>query len=307
MNYFFKTIENCNMCGDSTENALVLGRRMNGSQGIRPKKKIGISTTVMQCKNCSLIFSNPLPIPEDMSQHYGTPPEDYWIERYFEIDENYFKDQLEIFNALNLRNNQITALDIGAGLGKCMIALEKSGFTAYGLEPSEPFYKRAIEKMGVSKDRLILSSLEDAEYPAEKFDFITFGAVLEHLYDPSLAIEKALKWLKPQGLIQIEVPSSAWLTNKIYNLIYRVQGLDYVGNISPMHTPFHLYEFGLKSFEEHSQSRGYEIARHRFLVCDTYLPKVLDPVIKPIMAKTNTGMQLDMWLRKTTDFTKDLT
>ena len=40
-------------------------------------------------------------------------------------------------------------LDIGAGIGKQMIALAKVGFATYGLEPSEPFYHRAIEKMGV--------------------------------------------------------------------------------------------------------------------------------------------------------------
>ena len=94
------------------------------------------------------------------------------------------------------------------------------------------------------------------------------------------------------------MPSSKWLTNKIYNLIYRLQGLDYVGNISPMHTPFHLYEFGLKSFEIHGQNNGYKVARHQFYVCDTYLPKMLDPVVKPIMGKTDMGMQLEVWLCK---------
>ena len=29
-----------------------------------------------------------------------------------------------------------------------------------------------------------------------------------------------------------------------------MRGTNYVTNISPMHSPFHLYEFGLKSFEE---------------------------------------------------------
>jgi 2-polyprenyl-3-methyl-5-hydroxy-6-metoxy-1,4-benzoquinol methylase len=286
------------MCGTSTENAKVLGRRMNRSQGIRPKRKVGIATTIMQCQSCTLIFSNPLPIPISISQHYGTPPEKYWNENYFNINENYFKTQINSFFELYGTRENLQALDIGAGIGKCMKSLENNGFIAYGLEPSEPFYTRALNKMGIPAERLKLSSIEDVEYSEEQFDFVTFGAVLEHLYDPSLSIQKALSWLKPNGLIHIEVPSSTWLTNRIYNLIYRLQGLDYVGNISPMHTPFHLYEFGLQSFKIHAQKNGYEIVKHHFIGCETYLPKVIDPIVKPLMEKTNTGMQLEIWLRK---------
>lgn len=298
MQYLFKNIEQCNMCGTSTEKAKVLGRRLNRSQGVRPKHKVGIATTIMQCQLCSLIFANPLPLPVSMSQHYGTPPEEYWHQDYFKIDESYFKAQINTFFELYETRGNLQALDIGAGVGKCMKALENSGFISYGLEPSEPFYMRALEEMKISAEKLKLSSIEDVEYLDEQFDFITYGAVLEHLYDPSSSILKSLKWLKPKGLIHIEVPSSKWLTNKIYNLIYRFQGLDYVGNISPMHNPFHLYEFGLESFKIHARKNAYKIAYYQFMVCSTFLPKILDPIMKPVMKKTDTGMQLEIWLRK---------
>lgn len=301
MQYSFATVEKCNMCGAPAAQARILGKRMNQSQGKRPTKKIGITTTVVQCRRCSLIYSNPLPIPKSIEQHYGQPPESYWKPSYFEVNPGYFQDQIETFFKLRAARDErgeLCALDVGAGVGKCMIALHNRGFEAYGFEPSEPFYRRALEKMGISPDRLQLSSVEDADYPMASFDFITFGAVLEHLYDPSSAILKTMAWLKPGGLIHIEVPSSAWLTSKIYNLVYRAQGLDYVGNISPMHPPFHLYEFGLKSFQLHAQHHGHEIAFHKFMGTSTYLPKVLDPLLKPLMAKTNTGEQLEVWLRK---------
>lgn len=298
MHYYFQQVQNCNMCDAPTDTARVLGRRMNCSQGVRPNKKTGVSTTVVECKTCNLIFSNPLPIPENINQHYGIPAEDYWTPQEFEIKDDFFQNYIDIFNKLYKKDGAKKALDIGAGLGKSMIALEKNGFDAYGIEPSEPFYTRAIEKMGISRERLKLTSLEDADYSAEEFDFVTFGAVLEHLYDPSSAIKKALSWLKPGGLVHILVPSSAWLTTRIYNLVYRIQGLDYVSNISPMHAPFHLYEFGLKSFEKHAAKFDYEIAHYKFEVCNTFLPRVFDPVIKPIMSKTDTGMELEIWLRR---------
>lgn len=99
-------------------------------------------------------------------------------------------------------------------------------------------------------------------------------------------------------LIHIEVPSADWLTNKIANMVYSLQGLDYVANISPMHSPFHLYEFTRQSFARHAELNEYDIAFSEFQVASTFLPKILDPVVKPIMLATNTGMQLEIWLRK---------
>ena len=77
-----------------------------------------------------------------------------------------------------------------------MISLTNSGFDVYGLEPSEPFYKKAIELMKIEPARLQLASIENSNFPPDHFDFITFGAVLEHLYDPSPSIRKAMSWLK---------------------------------------------------------------------------------------------------------------
>jgi hypothetical protein len=118
------------------------------------------------------------------------------------------------------------------------------------------------------------------------------------LYDASESIKTAMGWLKPGGLLHIEVPSSNWLIAKIANLYYRIWGLDYVTNLSPMHEPFHIYEFGLKSFAENAKINHYEIAYHQFDVCDTFMPKILNKVIVPYRQNTNSGMQLEIWLRK---------
>lgn len=287
------------MCGASASTAKILGRRMNRSQGIRPTAKVGISTTVMKCTVCGLVYSNPMPVPESMSQHYCIPPESYWVKEYFVLDDSYFGSQIDRFFMLHCRDaDALQGLDIGAGVGKCMIALERRGITAFGIEPSEPFYDRAIESMGIQPAKLQMASIEKAEYAENTFDFVTFGAVLEHLYDPSESIRTALKWTRPGGLIHIEVPSADWLTNKISNLVYFFQGLDYVANISPMHSPFHLYEFTRKSFVHHARLNEYDIAFSEIQVASTFLPKILDFVVKPIMSATNTGMQLEIWLRK---------
>jgi ubiquinone/menaquinone biosynthesis C-methylase UbiE len=191
------------------------------------------------------------------------------------------------------------ALDIGAGLGKAMISLKKAGFDAYGFEPSKSFYERAVSKMNIDPDKLKPGMIEEVDYPENTFDFITFGAVFEHLYHPAKSLEKALKWLKPGGIIQIEVPSSKHLVAKFINRYFKLRGTNYVTHLSPMHSPFHLYEFGLKSFEELSKRLNYSIIKSEYYVCEiVHLPKILHPLLSYYMKKTNTGMQLTVWLRK---------
>ncbi|TAH40305.1 MAG: class I SAM-dependent methyltransferase [Bacteroidetes bacterium] len=298
LRYKFNSITQCNMCSSNPDQHKLLGKRLNKSQGRSPRKRIGITTTICKCKNCGLIFSNPQPIPYDLQDHYGVAPDDYWNEEYFQVDENYFQGVVRVVKELIELKPGMKSLDIGAGIGKAMIVLSGIGFDAYGFEASASFYEKAISQMGINPEKLKLGMIEELEYPENYFDFITFGAVLEHLYDPSDSIIRAMNWLKPNGIMHIEVPSSDWLVNKMINLYYWLGRTDYVGNLSPMHAPFHLYEFGLKSFQEHAKTNNYEIAFHDYYVCPTHMPKILDHFIKPYMKWTNTGMQLCVWLRK---------
>lgn len=296
--YTFNQIDNCNMCGAKLNYQKILGKRLNKSQGMSPKNIIGITTTICKCLKCGLIYSNPQPIPLNLQDHYGVPPENYWNEEYFSLDENYFQTEIETLKSIINFKDGMKTLDIGAGLGKQMLALSKAGFDSYGFEPSKPFYDRAISKMGINSEKLKIGMIENIDYKENQFDFISFGAVLEHLYNPSESILKALRWLKPKGIIHIEVPSSDWLTNKLINLFYKLSLTDYVGNISPMHGPYHLYEFGLNSFKIHAEQNSYKLEKYEYYVCKTYLPKIFDNIIKPYMKKTNSGMQLCVWIRK---------
>jgi 2-polyprenyl-3-methyl-5-hydroxy-6-metoxy-1,4-benzoquinol methylase len=304
MNYTFNSISSCNMCGASEHNFKVMGIRLNTSQGFRPKSKIGVGTTIVKCKNCELVFANPQPIPSSISEQYDTSPSDYWKEDFLTnlvTNKLIFDKEISIFKELS--KDLIAphkALDVGAGLGGTMLAFERHGFEAFGFEPSEQFYKFAIDKMNISPSKLQLGTIEDASYPENYFNFITFGAVLEHVHDPRNSLSKALNWLKPGGIIHIEVPSSSWLIGRLYNLYFQwLARTNYVTNISPMHSPFHHYEFTKKSFEENGLQLGYKIVYFQNEVCGTQLPtKKLDFLLKPLMKATNTGLQLIIFLQK---------
>lgn len=300
--YYFNSIEECNMCGSPVKSHKVLGRRLNQSQGKNPKKKIGISTTICKCDSCDLVYSNPQPIPFDIHDHYGVPPEAYWNANYFIVNPNYFQEQLRKGKELIDFKEGMKSLDIGAGIGKQMVATMNAGFDSYGFEASRPFYDRAISKMGIHPEKLSLGMIEDMNFPENHFDFISFGAVLEHLYNPSESISKAMNWVKPEGIVHIEVPSSDWLITRFINLFYKLKRTDYVSNLSPMHEPYHLHEFSLESFKKNGLLNHYSVVHHEYYVCKTYMPKIFDLILNPYMRWTNKGMQLTVWLRKKESF-----
>lgn len=298
LRYYFDYIEHCKMCDASLEMQKVLGKRLNASQGKKPSTKTGVTTTVCRCHNCGLIYANPQPIPFDLQDHYGIPADSYWKPEHFVVSDDWFHREIATLQTLLPFEKGMKALDIGAGLGKTMLALEKIGFESYGFEPSSPFLQRAIEVMKISPERLQSGAIENINYPDAHFDFISFGAVLEHLYDPSDSIQRAMRWLKPGGIIYIDVPSADWLISKLGNAFYKAIGTDYVTNISPMHSPFHLYEFTLRSFEANARVHGYSVVKHQYNVGSTYMPSWMNWLVIPFMRKFKKGMQLTVWLKK---------
>lgn len=288
------------MCGADASRSKVLGQRLNQSQGLNPKKLSGISVTVMQCGNCNLIYSNPQPIPFNIQDHYGIPPDEYWNNRCFDWDENYFLPQIEKTKELLSFQPGMKALDCGAGIGMGMLSLSHAGFDTWGFEPSVPFYEKALSHTKVNPERLQLGMLEEMNFPENEFDFINFGAVLEHFYHPSDCIHRAMQWLKPGGVMHIEVPSSRHLIGKLLNFYYRLKGTSFVTHLSPMHSPFHLYEFDLKSFSENAAMYGeYAVAYYKYDVGSIFHgPRFIHPLLKQYMKMTNRGLQLVIWLRK---------
>lgn len=295
--YQFKPVDTCAMCG-AGEDQRILGRRLNQTHGWAPHRVSGVATTIVRCGACGLVYSNPLPIPNDVCDHYNIPAEQYWPEDAFVI-EGLFTRELEILSQLAGPLAGLKALDIGSGVGRGLRVMESRGIEAYGLEPSPSFCNAAIERMGIMPERLITSPLETASLEPASFDFINFSGVLEHVYDPSAALATALKWTKLGGLLHVEVPSSRWLVSKLANLYFRACGTDLVTHLSPMHKPFHLFEFAAESFERNGRTNGYFVARRDYEVCTSYnVPAFAGRILYPLMKATNSGMMLSVWLVK---------
>ncbi len=285
------------MCGAAPADWQVLGRRLDRSQGWRPGKVVGAATTVVRCRRCRTVFAEPMPLPTAFADHYETDPTSYFGSDRAGPRSAGFGIEIEEARALLPRVTRPAALDIGSGTGSTMAALAGAGFEVWGLEPSQSFRAQALGNYGLDAERILPVRLEEASFPEASFDLITFGAVLEHLPDPGRSIRRALSWLRPKGVIHAEVPSSAWIIGRLLNLYFRLIGSGLVTNLSPMHAPFHLYEFSKRSFVEHGRREGYAVVGSRRVVGDTPVGGVVGSLLGGLMRATGTGMQLVVWLR----------
>lgn len=300
--YHFWEFEACPVCGAGASHWKSLGFRLDRSTGFRLKFPAAKAVQVNRCRSCETVFPNPLPVPQAITDHYGVPAEDYWKPSYFNVQEDYMRAiiaQAKRYLAADpARPQPWTALDVGAGIGKAVVAFNRAGFDAYGLEPSPQFRAKALEKMGIAEDRLIESTAEAAPFEAEMFDFVNLAAVLEHVMDPVLVLRRCIAWLKPGGVLFVDVPSSYWFMARLMRRYYGLRGRRWTVNLSPMHKPYHVYEFAKKSFEVMLKDQPATVLHATYCANVSYAPVPIRALLAAWMARTGTGMQLDLWVQK---------
>jgi SAM-dependent methyltransferase len=139
-------------------------------------------------------------------------------------------------------------LDVGAGTGRFLVALERAGYRARGLDP-----------VG-SGPRVERTTLEDADLPRAAMDAVVFWHVLEHLDDPAGALERARHTLVPGGALVLAVPNGA-------SLQARLGGERWFQRDIPRHAVF-FTERGVRSLLERS---GFSVVAVRHIGLDQNL------------------------------------
>jgi 2-polyprenyl-3-methyl-5-hydroxy-6-metoxy-1,4-benzoquinol methylase len=92
-------------------------------------------------------------------------------------------------------------VDVGAGGGHFVAAMQRAGLQAAGYELSRASRAFAQEAFGIE--------LRNADFLAASpspTDLVTFWGLLEYTPEPRRFMEAARRWLSPQGLLIVEVP-----------------------------------------------------------------------------------------------------
>lgn len=215
-----------------------------GMRGGRAHRQhLGVECSISRCGSCGLLFPNPMPIPlNGPDQHYGVLPEDYF--QHHDMNVKGGSALKLLHQAQELTGGKGRLLDIGTGRGELLRAAIQEGWTVKGIEPSNAFADFAVQYTGAEIKR---EPVERCGFDAESFDVVMLAAVLEHLYNPDETIREIARILRPGGALFVDVPNEKGLYFRVGNLYQKLRGRDWVVNLAPTFSPFHVFGFSPRS------------------------------------------------------------
>jgi len=184
----------CNLCGATSVDVV--------STLDRDRKPL---RTVI-CRDCGLVWSDPRPL--DARRFYE---HEYRVQFKGAVNpkpKHVYRggivaiDRYEKIKAY--LTGRSTLLDIGSGAGEFLYLMSKAGFRGVGIEPNLGYGGYSRDQYGVE---VLPGFAQDHQFAEESFDTITMWHVLEHTEDPYGNIQLVKKWLKPGGLLVVEVPN----------------------------------------------------------------------------------------------------
>ena len=166
---------------------------------------------VEECTNCGLMRLNPQPSDADLAEIYGA---NYFAfsgdargqEHASELKSrtaDYYLDLLESYVGGKLSG---TLLEIGSGHGDFLMRAAARGLEVSGIEYSPDAVAISVAKLG-SRARVIHGEIRQLRDSPDRYDFVVFADVLEHVRDPRAFLKDVHALLKDDGIVVAVVPS----------------------------------------------------------------------------------------------------
>jgi SAM-dependent methyltransferase len=159
------------------------------------------------CEGCGLITNDPIPSDEELIAFYRSHyrksykgaelPRKRQVLRNFQRIEAHFRQNAAFYRAPKF------GLDLGSGSGEFLFLAKAAGLDFIGVEPSSTYSAYTRDHLGLDVSTKVL---EEIDYPPAHFDMIRLSHVLEHMRDPVRSLKTLAGWLKPDGVLYIEVP-----------------------------------------------------------------------------------------------------
>lgn len=222
---------------------------------------------LVRCSSCSLVWLRDAPTPEQMPYHYGAD--------YHRVVETSGDSDLEKrwriprASVLSLAKRG-DLLDVGCSSGAFLQTLKGEGWRLNGIEISPEEARKAEQRTGA---RVFVGDILDAPFAPGSFDVITGLHVLEHVDHLDEAVRRLREWLKPGGLLYLNIPNIEALEARIFGSYWF--GLE---------MPRHLSHFSPQSLRRLFLSRGFEEVRIATLP-DCFVEKSVRYVVGDLKAK----------------------
>ena len=257
---------------------------------------------ILRCRRCGLAQLHPLPTADEVAAVYENS--DY-VHAYDAAGEQFVLSGDDASRVLaprfetlaTLLPDQGRILDVGASRGWFLAEAKTRGWEISGLEAGADAIEFARSEFGVEIDQ---GTIEEANYPSNHFDAVHISHVLEHVRDPRLAFTRMHLWLRPEGVLVVEVPY------EFGDLFDRARRWLLRRPPSPNIVPStHLYFFTLKSLSLLLGQCGFQVLKtatpRRNQSYDSRLP--LGGLIKrgvyALEQRSKLGPNLEVFARKT--------
>lgn len=212
--------------------------------------------TVVKCKTCGLMRTNPRPTSKSMGFYY---PDNYGPYESTIIKENQVQGTQDITWKQKIKNLVFRfntdilpplepgrMLEIGSASGAFMHAMARRGWKVEGIEYSRIAAQNAIDR----GYQVHIGPLETAPDPFQKYDLVVGWMVLEHLHEPVLALEKIYQWTSPDAWLVLSVPNAgSYEFNLFKDKWYALQ------------LPTHLFHFIPKTITNVLKQTGWEVEK----------------------------------------------
>jgi 2-polyprenyl-3-methyl-5-hydroxy-6-metoxy-1,4-benzoquinol methylase len=194
------------------------------------------------CTNCGVVCVFPMPSENVLEYYYNNSyykcsfPKDsigYWMmykstgkskewiwtrwnnKRLHKLEINNLK-RLEKYISNHLK--RISFLDVGCGKGEALSAAKDLGWEALGIEISQEAATLAQIRSGVP---VLAGQFDAINIESGKFDIIYLREVLEHIREPVKLLRCLNNWLRPGGVLFIQVPNDLLsYRNHLFNKIW---------------------------------------------------------------------------------------
>jgi 2-polyprenyl-3-methyl-5-hydroxy-6-metoxy-1,4-benzoquinol methylase len=259
----FPTLEKvvCAICGSNESDLFLLGRDLI--------HQLPGEFSVVRCRNCGLLYTNPRPSTSSISMYY---PDDYGPHLHVREKDGLplnaalfgkrFKNwvSLIIRNLLNSGSTNLPSfpspgkmLEVGCATGRFLSLMRDKGWETWGLEFAQKPATYAREVLGLNVTQC---KAEEMEFPEECFDLVVAWMVIEHLHDPVGVLTAIRKTLKKDGYFTFSIPNAeAWEIKYFKRYWYG------------LHLPNHLYHFTPVTISETLKKAGLRMEKLVFQRC----------------------------------------
>ncbi|MFN4083921.1 MAG: class I SAM-dependent methyltransferase [Bacteroidia bacterium] len=247
-------VENCNVCGSKEFSIHTIGTDYEYETSFD-------DFTYVTCNNCSHLFLQNQPHPDELPIIY---PDNYQPYR-FETDLNpivrWFRDRVQLAKVKDYKKYikpEASIIEVGAGSGILIESLKKFGPPTWKLTANE-FEMKRLQRLEGKGIHFAIGNFETIEF-TEKYDVIIMNQLIEHLYNPDTMLKRCHSLLNKNGIVIIETPNYLAVDHSLFKNKYW----------GGYHIPRHFNIYSYKTLKQHLQANNFEIVTQEFLLSPAF-------------------------------------